>query len=341
MRSRHQLESEALAARLRKRNSGGGKQVAAQLKRSSSKRNRSSGRASKNQSAWRSKGKSPATILKIHKGGLAADQYAEKSPGARPIDTNMLSLNWKDRAEEWHLDQLRHPGIKNLFCHVSISRPANHDLTDLQWRELGQQFLGEIGAQDVQYVSTLHTNTKNQHIHLLFSRSQPNGMVLSDSHNFYGWRQALRRAESKVGLEHIEIEREAPTPSTSDRQVSASRRARRRGTPLIHIDAAHVRAALAGAVDLDQVRQRMAAEGLELRVATHPNGEPKGLLLRRSGVTEWLAGTSIDRSFSLPKVQALLNQNRLVQHAQHQAAEHAQRAHQTHVSQPVLPRLRG
>lgn len=342
MTSRHQLETEALAARLRKRNSAGAKQVAARLKRSLSTRNRTGGRASKNQNSWRTKGKSPATLLKIHKGGQAGDQYSEKSKGARQIDTSMLSNNSKDRDEEWRLDQLRHPRIKNLFCHISISRPVNHDLTDSQWRELGRQFLHEIGADGVQFVSTLHTNTKNQHIHLIFSRALPDGRVLSDSHNFYSWRQALRRSEAKVGLQHISIEREAPAaPATSDRQVSAERRARRRGTQPNRIDPARVRAALKSSTSLAQLRQGLAAAGIELELSTRQNGEPRGLLLRTAGASEWLAGTSIDRSFSLPKVRAKLEQNRLVHHAQQQAAELARRALQTHLSQPQTPRPRG
>lgn len=309
--SQHAREAEALATRLRRQNAAGGRRAAAEAKRAAGRLG-GSRRATKNAGSWRARGQSPATILKVHRGGRAGDRYAEESFGAQTLTSNMLSRNAKERAAEWDLDQARHPRVKNLFQHISISRPEGHELTMTQWRALLGDFLFEIGAEGANYTSVVHNNTKNQHIHIIFSRSLPTGKLLSDSQNYYRWRAALRLAEKKNGLETISLDREALLTSTrtlSDSQVNASRRAGRLGTSPTFIDPNQIERAIRVSKDIESFVSELAKEKIETEISRNKDGTARGILFRQKGVSDYLAGTSISREFSLGKILNRIEEN--------------------------------
>lgn len=308
----HAREAEVLAVRLRRRNAAGGKRATAQALKAA-RRLKGSGRASKNAGICV---RSPATILKIHKGGLRGDRYSEKSKGAVHLDSNMLSINSKDRAAEWDLDQARHPNVKNLFQHISISRPAGHDLPSSEWKSLLRDFLKELGAEGVNFTSVIHNNTKNQHIHVIFSRALPNGKLLSDSQNFYRWRAALRHAEEKNGLKPIELDPEtiATTPKTmSDRHLNATRRANRLKMTPTFIDPARIEHALDASSDIESFVNHLSQKQIEIEISRQKDGTAKGILFRQIGAKEYLAGTSISRGLSLGKVLQRIEENKIMQ----------------------------
>lgn len=207
---------------------------------------------------WKTKNTIPALILKIHGGNLASDAYAEKN--GQLLETNMLGLTAKERWLEWLLDTARAPRInpKNLFLHVSLSRPEAQPLTAEQWRQVAQIFLAEIGAQGCQFVLQRHSNTKNDHVHLTFSRVKPDGSLVTTSQNFWRWRDAVRRVETQIGLTSTASSSSSPSPShsQSDRQVNQARRAERLGLNPNHIDPNILNRALAcSATPVDFVRQ--------------------------------------------------------------------------------------
>jgi hypothetical protein len=125
--------------------------------------------------------------------------------------------------------------------------------------------------------------------------------------------------------------------------VSARRRAERLGKVNPWVDPADLHAALRASMDEKQLWQQLHARGIEVQVSVDAAGRARGLLLRKQGADSWLAGTSIDRSFGLEKVQAALQANADAQaqqqqvaqlHQQQQAAREAQRQQQ-------YPRERG
>ncbi len=284
-------------------------------------------------------GRSPELLMKVHKGGLAADRYAARK--GELLDTNMWALDSDRRAREWGLDQARHPRVKNLFCHVSLSRPAGRPLTEQQWNQVARTWLREVGAEGAPYVLYRHADTGNDHVHLIFSRALPNGALVSTSNNFYKWRAGVRQVERELGLAppaEAEAQRQATsTRPASDRAVSAQRRAQRRGTVDPWIDPRQVHDVLASATTAQQLAQELGQRGIEVQVRRDPSGKATGLLLRRAGA-EWLAGSSIDRQFSLTRVESRLAQNHAQQAAQ-AARQRGLRRSETPTHQ--LPRERG
>lgn len=297
-------------------------------------------RATRGQGSWTSTNRTPPLVLKIHAGGQAGDRYAERQEGSTLIDSNMLGQTAFERQAEFHLDTLKHPRVdpKNLFQHVSLSRPAGQDLTEQQWVKVVRQFLKQIGADGVQYVITRHSNTSNDHCHLIFSRSLPSGKLLSLSNQRWTWRAALRQVEADLGITAIERPRPTDTPA-SDRMVNSQRRAARLGTADPFINPKVIAAALAQSSSHEQFAGRLKAVGIEVQ-HSEKNGKVTGLVFRKSGAQEWLAGSSIDRmSLSLQRVQARLELNRLALLKQEQEMyTHSQRQSQS--QQTVEPEQR-
>lgn len=351
-KSRHQAEAEAdaLAARLRKKNAAGSKKTLGDLaraNRTARASGRSQGRVSRNAGSWKVKGKSPATLLKVHKGGRAGDNYAQKAKGSEFLDSNMLGRSSRGRGLEWDLDQARHPNVKNLFCHASISLAGGKKLNRDEWTKFIKDWLKEIGAEGVNYVAIRHTNSDHDHAHIIFSRALPSGRLLSTAHNFYKWREALRHAEEMNGLKPIKIEQ--PTEkmaSQSDTQVNAARRAARLATTPNFISPDVVNSCLIKSIDMDSFAAELKKSGIELKVSRRDNGEARGILFRKTDSEEFLAGSSISRELALPKIQAALkanqelNQRRAFVHAQQiQQQRNAELVRANRPTQP--PRERG
>lgn len=284
------------------------------------------GRATRGAGSWKKSGRTPALLLKIHAGGRAGDAYAERQTGAELVASNMLARSAKERGLEFDLDAARHPTVnpKNLFCHVSLSRPPGETLTTEKLREVVEEFLKEIGAYGCNFVAMRHTNTANDHVHIIFSRSKPNGSLVSMSHNRWTWRAALRQTELQCGVTTNQRPQQVEVP-TSDRVVSAQRRAQRRGTPDGFIDPVVIEKVLATATTKEEFVSDLKAVGIHVK-ESEKNGKAVGILFQKCGASEFLAGSSISRDFSLTRVQARIESNRIaLQNAEHERTFERQR----------------
>lgn len=315
------------------------KRVAAQNKKNSrshgggggGRRARGGARATRGASAGSGR-PAPQLLLKIHGGSLASVDYMRRQENAQHIDSNMLSQETKDLLAEFHLDTARHPRVdpKNLFVHVSLSRPAGGDLTPAQWQKVVRKFLKTIAADGCQYIATRHPG-QHDHLHLVFSRSKPDGTLVSMSNNRWAWRAATRQVEAEMGFTEQPAQSDSDVhTSTSDTQVNASRRSQRLGTVDPWIDGSLINAALANASSMDEFKSRLHSSGLQVQMA-EKNGRITGIVFKKQDAShEWLAGSSVSRQFSLQKIQARIELNQqcaqemalmLMQRRQQQAAQ--------------------
>ncbi len=266
--------------------------------------------ATRGAGSWKNAGRIPPLLLKIHGGGRAGDSYAQKQKGSELITSNMLGLTPKERDVEFRLDALRHPNsnAKNLFCHVSLSRPNNEGLSNQQWQKVVDSFLKEIGADGSNFVAYRHTNTENDHIHIIFSRAKSDGRLVSMSQNRWAWRAAIRRVEERLGITTSQCTTQTDVP-TSDRVVSAQRRAHRLGTNVGFINPKAIEKALAKANTMEDFVNAMKLSGVNVKQSVK-NGKATGILFQKNGEKEWFAGSSISREFSLPRVLVRIESHR-------------------------------
>jgi hypothetical protein len=284
-----------------------------------SKRSKSGGgRATRGAGSWKKEGRTPALLLKIHSGGINGDSYSErqKKNDAKFLVSNMLGQTAQRRKLEFALDAARHPRVDpiNLFVHTSISRPANENLTQAQWIVVVTEWLKNLGAEGCQYVATRHSNTNNDHIHVVFSRSKPDGTLVSLSNNRWDWREALRQTELGLGITTADHPRnfDLQTP-TSDRMVSAQRRSSRLNKRSCFIAPQKIELVLSQSTSIQQFMDGLQVVGIDFKQAMK-SGHVTGSLFQTVGADQWLAGSSISRDFSLPRIHARLAANLLSLH---------------------------
>lgn len=294
--------------RLARKTASDAKRAAAAIKKFSRKSKKSG--ATKGAGTYSAVGKTVALLMKRHKGSSRGDGYSEGQEGAEFVCTNALGQNALERLQEWRIEERKHPGVRpdRLITHISLSRPAGAELDLAVWRDqVLPVFLEEAGIKGL-YTSTLHSNTKNRHVHIVFSRSQPDGSLWDDSNDFWTLRAASQRAVKRlcIEVEGHPSNSQAPT----DRAVNARRRALRRGTqPNVWVKPELVNSVLLQARSIDEFTTLLSAQGIDFKLSTSSTGQVTGALMRSAGAAEWLAGSSINRLFSLRSIQRQIEFN--------------------------------
>lgn len=148
-------------------------------------------------------------IENIEKGddafGLARYLLAKKDRNGqiRPrhdlIGGTLTGRNARQLADEIECFHRLRPRLKSYVGHVSLRTPANDRLLkDTEWREIGDRWAKAMGI--AAYAIIHH----GDHIHLLFSRVNPDGSVVSDSQDYRRGEAAVRRIEKDMGLIQVE-----------------------------------------------------------------------------------------------------------------------------------------
>lgn len=299
---------ERTSKRLRSKVASQSKLAAANLSRALKLTRRRSRGASPNAGIWNRAGKTVSLLYKKFEGSVLGDAYSLKDKTAQHVGTNMLGLTPQQRLEEFRLDYLRHPMVasQNLIVHISLSRPEGHALTIQQWHDAGKTWLKNIGAEGCNYTIARHPG-RNDHVHIVYSRSKPDGSLVSDSNDFWRGRAAAREAARSLGIEVADF---APKPTQApptDRAVSAHRRADRRGTKRAWVDPNIIHRVLSKSRNFEDFQQNLKTAGIDCKLATSSTGQTTGVLFRSADSSEFLAGSTLDRSLSLPKIQQQFN----------------------------------
>lgn len=255
----------------------------------------------------------PFLLLKIHRGGFAADAYSLRQPGARLIGSSMLGRTTRERLVEWNLERGSHPLAKSVGMHVSYSVPSGIDLSDSVWNRVVRRHLSSIGA-DVSYVLIKHDNATHKHVHCVFSRCLPNGRLLDRWQNYVSWREALREVERELGFQaRLRGNRSQIRPT--DIAVNAVRRAHRRGTLNPWVDPKIILLARDQSASWAEFSIRLADLSVQMSVCTGQDGRPQGVLFRACGAEEWISGSSfssdlsyfqVDRAFAVRQSSDIL-----------------------------------
>ena len=101
----------------------------------------------------------------------------------------------------------------------------------------------------------------------------------------------------------------------------------RRDTPDPWLDPAQIREALSQSSSAAVFTEKLQKIGIEIAPAKRPSeGQTIGLMFRQSGADEWLAGSSISRELSLPRIKAQLEINqKMLQKREHEIQIQRQR----------------
>lgn len=84
--------------------------------------------------------------------------------------------------------------------HISLNPDPNDKVTDMDYREMAQQYMQEMGYADQPYIVFKHTDIDRTHIHIVTTCVQLNGKKISDSYDHHRSMEICRQLEKQYHL---------------------------------------------------------------------------------------------------------------------------------------------
>jgi len=147
----------------------------------------------------------------------ASEYLMNGTKGALPdrgivLDKNLTGDTPRAWAKEIAAYRRLRPSLGKAVYHASLS-PADGDreLTDDEWKAIGQSYLEGMGFRDCPFVAVLHRETGRPHLHLLALRIRPDGSVVSDANDYRRSETVIRQIERDWRLTEV-------VPSRSQKQ---------------------------------------------------------------------------------------------------------------------------
>jgi len=196
--------------------------------------------------------------------------------------------------------------VQRPVFHVSLRLPDHEQLSDEQWRQVGERFVVQMGFVDADaeapWAIIRHDGQAGRHAHIVASRVREDGSCVDDRHDYRRAHAACRVIEAEHGLTVV-------VPSV-DRLASVSRgerdSAQRRG---VQPERARLRQAIEQARDSSDgtradFEARAAAGGVLLRANQASTGRMNGYSVSLQGWQDaqgeqvWLTASKVHKTLS-------------------------------------------
>jgi Relaxase/Mobilisation nuclease domain len=93
--------------------------------------------------------------------------------------------------------------VEKPVLHLSLRLAPGETLSRQQLTEMGRQLAKEFDVNNNQYLTILHKDTREQHIHLVANRVSYDGKATSTSNNFLKMDKLCRRLEKEYNLKQV------------------------------------------------------------------------------------------------------------------------------------------
>lgn len=236
-------------------------------------------------------------IAKAVKGSgfRGAAEYDIEKEGGKIIDTNMAGENPRELAKEFGEIRKIRRNLRKAVLHVSLSAAPGEKFTDDQWRDIGKRYMDGMGLEKNQFVTTRHTDTEHEHIHILANRIRFDGSVTSDSQDYKRQEVIMRELERDYGLQRVapsrEAQRKAPTKGEIERGIRIDQPSVKQQLQQLCDSAAK------NCPSITRYQERLEAAGVELiPVAQLEGAKLSGLSYRLGGVI--MKGSDLGKGYS-------------------------------------------
>lgn len=227
-----------------------------------------------------------------------ADEY-ESGQRHRIIGGNMSGQNPRELSREFGLVRELRPDIEKPVHHVSISAGENDRLTVEQWQEIADTYIQKMGFQNSPHVVIQHRGTERDHIHILTSRIDFDGKVISEWQSKQRAEKVMREVEQKYDLERLpmskDVMRAAPTRGEQEvfeRTGKMSAKLSLQG---------HVERALRERPTASEFVEKLQRVGVEVIPNLQSTGRVSGISFRQG--EELMKGSDLGRGFSWGALQ--------------------------------------
>ena len=134
---------------------------------------------------------------------LARMDNLQHKDRAEVLEYNQCFGNKYELAEQFRDVQKLSRRVEKPVLHLSLRLAPGENLNRDQLIEIGRQAAKEFGVADHQYITVLHKDTKEQHIHIAANRVGFDGKVASDSNSYKRMAALCRRLEKEYHLQEV------------------------------------------------------------------------------------------------------------------------------------------
>ena len=99
--------------------------------------------------------------------------------GVRDYDHKLMAADFEEQRR-------LNPDLKKPVLHAILSYYPGEKITDEKMKQIGKEYLKELGIQNTQVVIVRHTDRKHQHVHIVVNRVDNDGKTIKD--NWIGLR---------------------------------------------------------------------------------------------------------------------------------------------------------
>jgi hypothetical protein len=216
----------------------------------------------------------------------------------RVIGGNLSGDTRGEMSEEFRTISKQRPDIEKPVHHASLSAGEKDRLTVEQWNEIADRYIEEMGFKDCPYAVIQHRDGNVDHIHILASRVDTQGKVVSVWQSKERAQEVMRGIERDYGLERVksshEVERAAPKRGEIEhfnRTGILSAKMELQG---------HVEVALKDSPTATQFIERLQAVGVET-IPYLKDGRAVGVSFRKD--KQLMKGSNLGRGFSWNALQ--------------------------------------
>lgn len=134
----------------------------------------------------------------------------ERAARHRIIGGNMSGQTPRELAQEFGAFREQRPDIEKPVHHASLSAARGEKLPVEKWNEIAEKYVERMGFGNSPYIVVQHLDTEHEHIHIVTSRIDTNGKVVSDFQSKMRAEKVMREVEVEHKLQCVTPSRETP-----------------------------------------------------------------------------------------------------------------------------------
>ena len=198
-----------------------------------------------------------------------------------------------------------------LTFHLSLSFAPEDDLNDEKMSEVAKSFMDKMGYGNQPYQVYRHFDRTHNHIHVVSTRVNEEGKLISDAQIKYKGQRFARKIEEEFNLIKVSSERQKPSmkPFTAGQEIV-------KNEALIAINNALYERKATSFKELQEILKENKIEG---RIIDQPRGNRVSgpgitFFLTKEPQGQWtkgIAGSKLDPNFSFKGLQKILAENRI------------------------------
>ena len=203
-----------------------------------------------------------------------------------------------DIAHDFKLQASMRPNVQKAVCHTILSFSANNAerLTDAMMVKIANEYLEKMGYADTQSLIVRHSDRQHPHLHICINRIGNDGKTISDRNEKYRSTKICRELTERYGL----------TIGEGKQKVN---RPRLRGKDKLRYEIFDViKVVLPQSKNWKDFVEGLEQQGITTHFKTKGNTDVvQGIIFAKDGCS--FSGSKIDRSYSLARLNEMLNQN--------------------------------